>query len=147
MSDTNETIPTAEGITSDAAVQDFLDKMVAEHDTDPVFLSNDRGFIGRHDDVTYAYTYKIEQTKYGYLDAIFEINKLGCREYLTMNNSVSAMGLIEYEKKAQENISNAMSDIDGLINALQNYRCELLTAVGHYQEVRKENIKKGTRNV
>lgn len=64
-----------------------------------------------------------------------------------MNNSVSAMGLLEYEKKAQENISNAMSDIDGLINALQNYRSELLTAVGHYQEVRKENIKKGSRNV
>jgi len=142
MSDNNETMPT-----SDEAVQDFLDNMIAEHNADPVFLSNDRGFIGRHDDITYAYTYKIEQTKYGYLDAIFEINKLGCREVLTMNNSVSAMGLLEYEKKAQENISNAMSDIDGLINALQNYRSELLTAVGHYQEVRKENIKKGSRNV
>ena len=147
MSDTNETIPTTEGITSDAAVQDFLDDMIAEQNADPVFLSNDRGFIGRHDDITYAYTYKIEQTKYGYLDAVFEINKLGCREYLTMNNSVSAMGLLEYEKKAQENISNAMSDIDSLINALQNYRSELLIAVGHYQEVRKENIKKGSRNV
>jgi len=147
MSDTNETIPTTDGITSEEVVNDFLDNMIAEHNSEPVFLSNDRGFIGRHDDISYAYTYKIEQTNYGYLDAVFEINKLGCREYLTMNNSVSAMGLIEYEKKAQENISNALSDIDSLIHVLQNYRRELLTAIGHYQEVRKENIKKGARNV
>ena len=142
MSDTNETLSS-----SDEVVNDFLDNMIAEHNAEPVFLSNDRGFIGRHDDISYAYTYKIEQTKYGYLDAIFEINKLGCREYLTLNNSVSAMGLLEYEKKAQENISNAMSDIDSLIHVLQNYRRELLTAIGHYQEVRKENIKRGARNV
>lgn len=142
MSDTNETLSS-----SDEVANDFLDNMIAEHNAEPVFLSHDRGFIGRPDDIAYAYTYKIEQTRYGYLDAIFEINKLGCREFITMNNSVSAMGLLEYEKKAQENVANAMSDIDGLINALQNYRSELLTAVGHYQEVRKENIKRGARNV
>ena len=147
MSDTNETIPTTDGITSEEVVNDFLDNMIAEHNFEPVFLSNDRGFIGRHDDIAYAYTYKIEQTTYGYLDAVFEINKLGCREFISMNNSVSALGLLEYEKKAQENISNAMSDIDSLIHVLQNYRRELLTAINHYQEVRKENIKKGARNV
>lgn len=146
MSNTNETLPTSDTLTEEV-VQDFFDKMIEENNADPVFLSHDRGFVGRHDDVTYAYTYKIEQTNYGYLDAIFEINKIGTREFIVMNNSVSAFGLLEYEKKAQENISNSLSDIDSLIHVLQNYRRELLTAIGQYQIVRKENIKKGHKHV
>lgn len=142
MSDTNETLLPLGEVTSD-----FLDNMIAEHNAAPAFLSHDRGFVGRHDDITYAYTYKIEQTNYGYLDAVFEINKLGCRDYFSMNNSVSALGLAEYEKTAQENISNSLSDIDSLIHVLQNYRRELLIAIGHYKTVREENIKKGERNV
>jgi hypothetical protein len=142
MSDTNETLPPLGEVTND-----FLDNMIAEHNAAPVFLSHDRGFVGRHDDITYAYTYKIEQTNYGYLEATFEINKLGCRDYFSMSNSVSALGLAEYEKKAQENISNSLSDIDSLIHVLQNYRRELLIAIGHYQTVRADNIKKGNRNV
>lgn len=141
MSDANETTKT-----HTEAVDDFLHSISDEYDSEPVYLANDRGFIGDGES-PFVFFYKVEQTKYGYLDASFEIQKLGQQNSLYLNNSVSALSLPQFNNRVEKEIASATSTLDGLIHHLQNYRTELLNGIELYRVTRDENLKKDINDV
>lgn len=107
-----------------------------------VFTSADRGFIGPMDNSPFTYYYKVELGSYGYLDASFEMARLGSASTgIYMDNSISTLAYRAYDKQVEKEIADSVGLVDSTIHALQNYRRDLLEAVEKYKVLREAKIQ------
>lgn len=133
--------PTTETETVTTNHEDFLNDLVNRAVESTVYESTDRGFIGPTGTTPFVYFYKIELGGYGYLDASFEIARpCSSSTGLYMDNSVSSLSHSEYNSRAEKEIADSLSTIDGTIHALQNYRRDLLEAIEKYKVLRSAKI-------
>lgn len=106
------------------------------------FTSADRGFIGPMDNSPFTYYYKVELGSYGYLDASFEMARLGSASTgIYMDNSISTLAYRAYDKQVEKEIADSVGLVDSTIHALQNYRRDLLEAVEKYKVLREAKIQ------
>lgn len=118
-------------------VDEFLDDLVNKSVEKSLYETVDRGFIGPADTTPFVYYYKIELGSYGYLDANFEIARLGSSSTgIYMDNSISTLSSPKYNERAEQEIADSLSIVDGTIHALQNYRRDLLEAIEKYKNIR-----------
>ena len=105
------------------------------------FTSADRGLIGPMDNSPFTYYYKVELGSYGYLDASFEMARLGSSSTgIYIDNSISTFAHRAYDKQVDKGIEDSVGLVDSTIHALQNYRRDLLEAVEQYKVLREAKV-------
>jgi len=109
-----------------------------------VFKENDRGFISKNKSAMcpLVYSWDVEVADYGYLDGRFDIARIGSDQRLSVDMSVGSCSDPARLKISENELEDALTELDALVHSLQNFRQAFIESIDAYREQRTKAIER-----
>jgi len=123
-------------------IADELKQLNLPLDYSSVFKENDRGFIGKNNSAIcpLVYSWDVEVADYGYLDGRFDIVRIGSDQRLSVDMSVGSCSDPARLKISENELEDALTELDALVHSLQNFRQAFMESIDAYREQRTKAI-------